>query len=148
MSILVNPQDYAGKRADGHCGMKCGTVVKIADTFVCDSHFFTLKAPSTMSIELSAERAVLNEPIDVKIVFTNPNSFNLTGIRLHYEGSGLLQHDEIINIRGYLEPGSSKEFKVTLRPYRSGQKNLLVVVTSNEAPEYKAEKEIYVSYGE
>ena len=52
LTVLVNPEDYAGKRADGHSGMKCSTVVKVGDNIICDGKYFNLKKPSTMSIEV------------------------------------------------------------------------------------------------
>ena len=39
-----------GKRADGHLGMKCSTVVSVGNDIVCDSYQFQLKPPSAMGI--------------------------------------------------------------------------------------------------
>ena len=35
--------------------------------FICDKHRFQLKAPTTMEIVRSSERAILNERLDIKV---------------------------------------------------------------------------------
>ena len=51
--INVSPANYKGKRADGHMGMKCGTVVAIGEKIVCDSFQFQLVPPSVMSVKVN-----------------------------------------------------------------------------------------------
>ena len=68
----IIPENYEKKRGDGHLGMKFQVVVKTQSKkdevkFICDKHRFQLKPPTTMEIIPSQERAVLNEPLSIKV---------------------------------------------------------------------------------
>ena len=70
--MKIIPENYEKKRGDGHHGMKFQVVVKTQAKkdeakFICDKHRFQLKPPTTMEIIPSQERAVLNEPLSIKV---------------------------------------------------------------------------------
>merc|ERR1712083_1061559 len=124
--------------------MKCTTVVDCPEATVCDSHNFQLSPPTTMKITFNKEQATLNEPIDVKIHFCNPNQFAMTGVEMWFECSGIQDGYQYFET---IEAGASVDFSTTCYPKRSGTKMFMVGVASNEASEYFAEEELYVPYG-
>ncbi|XP_053572555.1 protein-glutamine gamma-glutamyltransferase E-like [Bombina bombina] len=76
-------------------------------------------------------QAILGSPTTVEITFTNPLSKPLTDCVLTAEGSGLIEHVILKNV-GALEPEQKMSITVDINPYVTGEKQLLINLTSDK----------------
>nr|XP_033819894.1 protein-glutamine gamma-glutamyltransferase E-like isoform X2 [Geotrypetes seraphini] len=113
-----------------------GNMIKV--TTVCEDNqegrmlierSFTLNNPPIV-IELN-EQAKVDKPVTVDIIFANPLNEDVSDCELVVEGSGLVE-DQIITKVPSLKPKERSKCQVTITPYRSGIKQLMVDFSSDK----------------
>ncbi|XP_069507351.1 protein-glutamine gamma-glutamyltransferase E-like isoform X2 [Ambystoma mexicanum] len=95
-----------------------------------------------LGIEVLGE-AVVNEPVQVEVTFTNPLPLWVKDGRLLVEGSGLIEGQLRRQVHT-LEPRESSSIQFEITPSRSGSRQLLVVFTSKRFPDIKGFQSVEV----
>ncbi|XP_072259867.1 protein-glutamine gamma-glutamyltransferase E-like [Pyxicephalus adspersus] len=89
------------------------------------------------------EPASLNKPVKAEVVFTNLLNQEVSDIVVTAEGSGLLK-DPVTVKAGSVKPKETIAIPLTITPYKSGQRQLLVDVTSDKFQNAKGFVEVDV----
>ncbi|KAM4032378.1 protein-glutamine gamma-glutamyltransferase E-like isoform 1-T2 [Anomaloglossus baeobatrachus] len=88
-------------------------------------------------------KACVNKPAEVEIVFTNPLDREVTDIVVTAEGSGLLQNP--ISAKGCsVKPNETTTIRITMTPFKAGIKHLLVDLSTSKFQNAKGYLEINV----
>ncbi|XP_075034464.1 protein-glutamine gamma-glutamyltransferase E-like [Mixophyes fleayi] len=88
-------------------------------------------------------KAYLNKPVAAEIVFTNPLDKDVTDIVVTAEGSGLLK--DPATVRGCtVKPNETITIPLSITPYKSGNKQLLIDFTTNKFQNAKGYLDIEV----
>ncbi|KFP86420.1 Protein-glutamine gamma-glutamyltransferase 6, partial [Acanthisitta chloris] len=98
------------------CQTKKGASLLIEKDIVLQDPFLTIKVLGP---------AVVHEPVNVEVTFTNPLSDVVTDCVLRAEGSGLLREQLRINV-ARMDPMESSTVQFEIIPYRSGTRQLQV----------------------
>ncbi|KAM5135842.1 protein-glutamine gamma-glutamyltransferase 2-like [Mantella aurantiaca] len=85
----------------------------------------------------------MNHPAKAEVVFTNPLDQVVSDIVVTAEGNGLLR-DPITVKAGSVKPKETIAIPLTITPYKSGSRHLLVDVTSNKFQNAKGYVEVEV----
>ncbi|XP_072259865.1 protein-glutamine gamma-glutamyltransferase 6-like [Pyxicephalus adspersus] len=89
-------------------------------------------------------KAHVNRPLHIEIIFTNPLSEDVENSVLTVEGSGLVKEPITIELPR-LKKNQRSMTSLSITPYRSGQRWLLVDLTSEKFSDIKGTLEINVS---
>ncbi|XP_041434718.1 protein-glutamine gamma-glutamyltransferase E-like [Xenopus laevis] len=89
------------------------------------------------------DKAILNKPVTIQIIFTNPLNKDLTDIMIIVEGSGLI-NDTITKQGGSVKAKGTITIPVTFTPYKEGERYLLADFTCNKFKNIKGHLEINV----
>ncbi|XP_073411344.1 protein-glutamine gamma-glutamyltransferase E-like [Dendrobates tinctorius] len=93
------------------------------------------------------EKAIVNKPAKVEIVFTNPLTRDVCDIVVTAEGSGLLENP--ISVKGTsVKPNETTTIPMTINPHKAGIKHLLVDLTTSKFQNAKGYLEIDVQDAE
>ncbi|XP_075427935.1 protein-glutamine gamma-glutamyltransferase E-like [Ascaphus truei] len=87
---------------------------------------------------------VLNKPVVISIIFSNPIAENVTNSILTLEGSGLCKEQLLIKVP-LLKPNQRSKTEVTITPYRTGARCLIADLSSDKFSNVKASQEVTVA---
>ncbi|XP_008068130.1 protein-glutamine gamma-glutamyltransferase 5 isoform X2 [Carlito syrichta] len=104
----------------------------------------TLTYPSIMVNVLGA--AVVNQPLFIQVIFSNPLSEQVENCVLTMEGSGLFKKQQRVLI-GVLAPQYRDSITLETVPFKSGQRQIQVNMSSNKFKDIKGYRNIYVDSG-
>ncbi|XP_053309886.1 protein-glutamine gamma-glutamyltransferase E-like [Spea bombifrons] len=88
-------------------------------------------------------KAYVNKPVTAEVVFKNPLNAELTDIVVTAEGSGLIK-DPITAKANCAKPKETITIPITITPYKSGTRHLLVDLTCNKFMNVKGYTEVEV----
>ncbi|XP_041535131.1 protein-glutamine gamma-glutamyltransferase 5 isoform X2 [Microtus oregoni] len=104
----------------------------------------TLTFPGIMINVLGA--ALVNQPLTVQVVFSNPLSEPVEDCVLTLEGSGLFKKQQRVLI-GVLKPHHKASITLKTVPFKSGQRQIQANLRSNKFKDIKGYKNVYVDTG-
>jgi len=131
---------YEARAPDDFNSMSCNVVVKCNDTqkSICDSLDFNMpNQTENPHIQIENDTVEVNQEVTATITFTNPLQIPLTNLVLNLEGSGLNFPEATFSIADELGPDESIEHVVTFSSSRTGSRNLIVDIDSNEQPDFQ-----------
>ncbi|XP_011353288.1 protein-glutamine gamma-glutamyltransferase 5 isoform X2 [Pteropus vampyrus] len=101
----------------------------------------TLAYPAIMINVLGV--AVVNQPLSVQVIFSNPLSEQVGDCVLTVEGSGLFKKQQKVII-GVLGPQHRASITLKTVPFKSGQKQIQANLRSNKFKDIKGYRNVYV----
>uniref|UniRef100_A0A8D0XTQ2 Protein-glutamine gamma-glutamyltransferase 5 n=1 Tax=Sus scrofa TaxID=9823 RepID=A0A8D0XTQ2_PIG len=104
----------------------------------------TLAYPSIMINVLGA--AIVNQPLSIQVIFSNPLSEPVADCVLTVEGSGLFRKQQRVLI-GVLKPQHRASLTLETVPFKSGQRQIQANLRSDKFKDIKGYKNIYVDLG-
>ncbi|ELW48108.1 Protein-glutamine gamma-glutamyltransferase 5 [Tupaia chinensis] len=104
----------------------------------------TLAYPSIMINVLGA--AVVNQPLSIQVIFSNPLEEQVEDCVLTMEGSGLFKKQLRVLI-GVLKPHHKASITLKTVPFKSGQRQIQANLRSNKFKDIKGYRNIYVDFG-
>uniref|UniRef100_A0A8D0UDX3 Protein-glutamine gamma-glutamyltransferase 5 n=1 Tax=Sus scrofa TaxID=9823 RepID=A0A8D0UDX3_PIG len=104
----------------------------------------TLAYPSIMINVLGA--AIVNQPLSIQVIFSNPLSEPVADCVLTVEGSGLFRKQQRVLI-GILKPQHRASLTLETVPFKSGQRQIQANLRSDKFKDIKGYKNIYVDLG-
>ncbi|XP_037691349.1 protein-glutamine gamma-glutamyltransferase 5 [Choloepus didactylus] len=104
----------------------------------------TLTYPSIMIHVLGA--AIVNRPLSIQVMFSNPLSEQVTDCVLTVEGSGLFKKQQRVII-GILQPQHRGSITLETLPFKSGQRQIQANLRSNKFKDIKGYRNVYVEFG-
>ncbi|XP_056406361.1 protein-glutamine gamma-glutamyltransferase E-like [Hyla sarda] len=130
---LLTPDNSIEVTAACSCEPFEGTII-VQTNVVLDNPKFEIKLKKI---------AWVNKPVDVEIIFTNPLAKEISDIVVTAEGSGLLHNP--VTVKGNpVKPNETIQIPLTITPYKTGKKHLLVDLTCNKFQNAKGYLEIEV----
>uniref|UniRef100_A0A8C3YC67 protein-glutamine gamma-glutamyltransferase n=1 Tax=Catagonus wagneri TaxID=51154 RepID=A0A8C3YC67_9CETA len=104
----------------------------------------TLAYPGIMINVLGAP--IVNQPLSIQVIFSNPLSEPVADCVLTVEGSGLFRKQQRVLI-GFLRPQQRASLTLETVPFKSGQRQIQANLRSNKFKDIKGYKNIYVDLG-
>uniref|UniRef100_A0A8C0CHW9 Transglutaminase 5 n=1 Tax=Balaenoptera musculus TaxID=9771 RepID=A0A8C0CHW9_BALMU len=104
----------------------------------------TLAYPSIMINALGA--AIVNRPLSIQVIFSNPLSEQVEDCALTAEGSGLFRRQQRVLI-GVLKPHHRASLTLETVPFKSGQRQIQANLRSNRLKDIKGYRNVYVDFG-
>ncbi|XP_026248085.2 protein-glutamine gamma-glutamyltransferase 5 isoform X2 [Urocitellus parryii] len=104
----------------------------------------TLTYPGIMINVLGA--AIMNQPLTIQVVFSNPLSEQVEDCVLTLEGSGLFKKQQRVLI-GVLKPRYKVTVSLKTVPFKSGQRQIQANLRSNKFKDIKGYRNVYVDFG-
>lgn len=104
----------------------------------------TLAYPSIVINVLGA--AIVNQPLSIQVVFSNPLSEQVEDCVLTVEGSGLFRRQQRVLI-GVLKPHHKASLTLQTIPFKSGQRQIQANLRSNKFKDIKGYRNIYIDFG-
>ncbi|XP_021551119.1 protein-glutamine gamma-glutamyltransferase 5 [Neomonachus schauinslandi] len=101
----------------------------------------TLAYPAIIINVLGA--AVVNQPLSIQVLFTNPLSEHVEDCVLTVEGSGLFKKQQRVLI-GVLKPQHRASITLETIPFKSGQRQIQANLRSNKFKDIKGYRNVYV----
>ncbi|ELK05493.1 Protein-glutamine gamma-glutamyltransferase 5, partial [Pteropus alecto] len=101
----------------------------------------TLAYPAIMINVLGV--AVVNQPLSVQVIFSNPLSEQVADCVLTVEGSGLFKKQQKVII-GVLRPQHRASITLKTVPFKSGQRQIQANLRSNKFKDIKGYRNVYV----
>ncbi|XP_025126693.3 protein-glutamine gamma-glutamyltransferase 5 isoform X3 [Bubalus bubalis] len=101
----------------------------------------TLAYPSIVINVLGA--AVVNQPLSIQVVFSNPLSEQVEDCVLTVEGSGLFRRQQRVLI-GVLKPHHRASLTLETIPFKSGQRQIQANLRSNKFKDIKGYTNVYI----
>ncbi|KAK2500014.1 hypothetical protein MC885_010344 [Smutsia gigantea] len=103
----------------------------------------TLTYPGIMINVLGA--AIVNRPLSIQVLFSNPLSEQVADCVLTVEGSGLFRKQQRVFI-GLLRPQHRASIVLETVPFKSGQRQIQANLRSNKFKDIKGYKNVYVDF--
>ncbi|XP_057580781.1 protein-glutamine gamma-glutamyltransferase 5 isoform X2 [Hippopotamus amphibius kiboko] len=104
----------------------------------------TLAYPGIMINALGA--AIVNQPLSIQVMFSNPLSEQVEDCVLTVEGSGLFRRQQTVLI-GVLTPRHRACLTLETVPFKSGQRQIQANLRSNKFKDIKGYRNVYVDFG-
>ncbi|XP_062946714.1 protein-glutamine gamma-glutamyltransferase 5 isoform X1 [Cynocephalus volans] len=104
----------------------------------------TLAYPAIMINVLGA--AIVNQPLSIQVIFSNPLSEQVADCMLTVEGSGLFKKQQRVLI-GVLKPQHRASITLRTVPFKSGQRQIQANLRSNKFKDIKGYRNINVDFG-
>ncbi|XP_040824966.1 protein-glutamine gamma-glutamyltransferase 5 isoform X2 [Ochotona curzoniae] len=104
----------------------------------------TLAYPSIMINVLGA--AIVNQPLSIQVIFSNPLSEQVANCVLTVEGSGLFKKQQRVLI-GVLKPQHRASITLKTVPFKSGQRQIQANLKSDKFKDIKGYRNVYVDCG-
>ncbi|TKC45870.1 hypothetical protein EI555_009261 [Monodon monoceros] len=104
----------------------------------------TLAYPGIMINALGA--AIVNRPLFIQVIFSNPLSEQDEDCVLTVEGSGLFRRRQRVLI-GVLKPHHRASLTLETLPFKSGQRQIQANLSSNKFKDTKGYRNVYVDFG-
>nr|XP_020737111.1 protein-glutamine gamma-glutamyltransferase 5 isoform X2 [Odocoileus virginianus texanus] len=104
----------------------------------------TLAYPSIVINVLGA--AIVNQPLSIQVVFSNPLLEQVEDCVLTVEGSGLFRKQQRVLI-GVLKPHHKASLTLQTIPFKSGQRQIQANLRSNKFKDIKGYRNIYIDFG-
>lgn len=104
----------------------------------------TLAYPSIVINVLGA--AIVNQPLSIQVVFSNPLSEQVEDCVLTVEGSGLFRRQQRVLI-GVLKPHHRASLTLETIPFKSGQRQIQANLRSNKFKDIKGYRNVYINFG-
>uniref|UniRef100_A0A8D2CLU4 Protein-glutamine gamma-glutamyltransferase 5 n=1 Tax=Sciurus vulgaris TaxID=55149 RepID=A0A8D2CLU4_SCIVU len=104
----------------------------------------TLTYPGIMINVLGA--AIVNQPLTIQVIFSNPLSEQVEDCVLTLEGSGLFKKQQRVLI-GILKPHYKVSVSLKTVPFKSGQRQIQANLRSNKFKDIKGYRNVYVDFG-
>nr|XP_031309077.1 protein-glutamine gamma-glutamyltransferase 5 isoform X1 [Camelus dromedarius] len=104
----------------------------------------TLAYPGIMINVLGA--AIVNQPLSIQVIFSNPLSEQVADCVLTVEGSGLFRKQQRVLI-GVLQPQHRASLTLETVPFKSGQRQIQANLRSNKFKDIKGYRNVYVDFG-
>uniref|UniRef100_A0A4W2GKC8 protein-glutamine gamma-glutamyltransferase n=1 Tax=Bos indicus x Bos taurus TaxID=30522 RepID=A0A4W2GKC8_BOBOX len=101
----------------------------------------TLAYPSIVINVLGA--AIVNQPLSIQVVFSNPLSEQVEDCVLTVEGSGLFRRQQRVLI-GVLKPHHRASLTLETIPFKSGQRQIQANLRSNKFKDIKGYTNVYI----
>ncbi|XP_016067507.1 PREDICTED: protein-glutamine gamma-glutamyltransferase 5 isoform X2 [Miniopterus natalensis] len=101
----------------------------------------TLMYPAIIINVLGA--AIVNQPLSIQVIFSNPLLEQVADCVLTVEGSGLFKKQQRVFI-GVLKPQHRASITLKTAPFRSGQRQIQANLSSNKFKDIKGYKNVYV----
>ncbi|XP_054421082.1 protein-glutamine gamma-glutamyltransferase 5 isoform X2 [Pteronotus mesoamericanus] len=101
----------------------------------------TLVYPAIMINVLGA--AIVNQPLAIQVIFSNPLSEQVADCVLTVEGSGFFKKQQRVLI-GVLKPQQRASITLKTVPFRSGQRQIQANLRSNKFKDIKGYRNVYV----
>uniref|UniRef100_A0ABI7ZFR1 Transglutaminase-like domain-containing protein n=1 Tax=Felis catus TaxID=9685 RepID=A0ABI7ZFR1_FELCA len=101
----------------------------------------TLAYPGIMINVLGA--AIVNQPLSIQVLFSNPLSEHVADCVLTVEGSGLFKKQQRVLI-GILKPQHRASITLETVPFKSGQRQIQANLRSNKFKDIKGYRNVYV----
>nr|XP_036874876.1 protein-glutamine gamma-glutamyltransferase 5 [Manis javanica] len=103
----------------------------------------TLTYPGIVINVLGA--AIVNQPLSIQVLFSNPLSEQVADCVLTVEGSGLFRKQQRVLI-GLLKPQHRASIVLETIPFKSGQRQIQANLRSNKFKDIKGYKNVYVDF--
>ncbi|KAM9093633.1 LOW QUALITY PROTEIN: protein-glutamine gamma-glutamyltransferase 5 [Megaptera novaeangliae] len=103
----------------------------------------TLAYPSIMINALGA--AIVNRPLSIQVIFSNPLSEQVEDCALTVEGSGLFRRHRVLI--GVLKPHHRASLTLETVPFKSGQRQIQANLRSNKFKDIKGYRNVQVDFG-
>uniref|UniRef100_G1SDI9 Protein-glutamine gamma-glutamyltransferase 5 n=1 Tax=Oryctolagus cuniculus TaxID=9986 RepID=G1SDI9_RABIT len=104
----------------------------------------TLAYPGIMINVLGA--AIVNQPLSIQVIFSNPLLEQVANCVLTVEGSGLFKKQQRVLI-GVLKPQHRASITLTTVPFKSGQRQIQANLKSDKFKDIKGYRSVYVDFG-
>ncbi|KAB0368943.1 hypothetical protein FD755_018948 [Muntiacus reevesi] len=104
----------------------------------------TLAYPSIVINVLGV--AIVNQPLSIQVVFSNPLSEQVEDCVLTVEGSGLFRRQQRVLI-GVLKPHHKASLTLEATPFKSGQRQIQANLRSNKFKDIKGYRNVYIDFG-
>ncbi|XP_032964039.1 protein-glutamine gamma-glutamyltransferase 5 [Rhinolophus ferrumequinum] len=101
----------------------------------------TLTCPAIMINVLGA--AIVNQPLSIQVIFSNPLSEQVEDCVLTVEGSGLFKKQQRVLI-GVFKPQHRASITLKTVPFKSGQRQIQANLRSNKFKDVKGYRNVYV----
>ncbi|XP_060030475.1 protein-glutamine gamma-glutamyltransferase 5 [Erinaceus europaeus] len=108
------------------------------------SEIITLAYPAIMIKVLGA--AIVNQPLSIQVIFSNPLSEQVADCELTVEGSGIFKKQQRI-LFGVLRPQHRGSITLETIPFKSGQRQIQANLKSDKFKDIKGYKIVYVDTG-
>ncbi|XP_003266844.1 protein-glutamine gamma-glutamyltransferase 5 isoform X1 [Nomascus leucogenys] len=103
----------------------------------------TLSYPSITINVLGA--AIVNQPLSIQVIFSNPLSEQVEDCVLTMEGSGLFKKQQKVFL-GVLKPQHRASIILETVPFKSGQRQIQANMRSNKFKDIKGYRNVYVDF--